>query len=95
MVETMKAAFHDNLKTLRWMSPASRLSAETKLEQMVELIGYPDSILNDTFLDQMYEGVSVKKDSYLLNTVAYSQFDRQRQMKLYFDVYDRLDTKKL
>ena len=91
MVKTMVSAFKDNLPTLKWMSEGSRQSASAKLDHMVQLVGYPDSILNDTFLDEMYEGVEVKRDTYLLNTVAYSQFDRQRQLRLYFDVYDRYD----
>ena len=85
----MVSAFKDNLPTLKWMSEGSRQSASAKLDHMVQLVGYPDSILNDTFLDEMYQGVEVKRDTYLLNTVAYSQFDRQRQLRLYFDVYDR------
>merc|ERR1719419_1379099 len=91
MVKTMKAAFRDNLQNLDWMSDVSRKAAETKLDEMVDLIGYPDSILNSTVLDQMYSGVTVKKDCYLLNTVAYSQFDRQRQSQLFFAQYNRSD----
>ena len=90
MVRSMKSAFRDNLDRLSWMSAKSKVSAQAKLDQMVDLIGYPEAILDPNFLDEMFEGFHVNKNaSYLRNTVAYSKFARLSKMQLYFTNYNR------
>ena len=53
--------------SLTWLSPASRNSAEAKLANMVDLIGYPKLVLNNTWLDAVYSDVDVSDDDYLVN----------------------------
>ena len=52
MVEAMQTAFKQNLEFIEWMSPQSAEAARAKLEHMVDLIGYPAFVLNNTWLDQ-------------------------------------------
>ena len=52
MVEAMQRAFKQNLEFIDWMSPQSAEAARAKLEHMVDLIGYPAFVLNNTWLDQ-------------------------------------------
>ena len=59
MVNTMKAAFKENLPHLEWMSNESLAAAETKLEQMVDLIGYPEFVLNSSWVDSIYADLSI------------------------------------
>ena len=59
MVETMKLAFKENLPNLDWMTNASRAAAEAKLEQMVDLIGYPNFVLNSTWVDSVYSDLTI------------------------------------
>ena len=54
MVNTMKSAFKENLPNLKWMSNVSLDAAESKLEQMVDLIGYPEFVLNTSWVDSIY-----------------------------------------
>ena len=59
MVDTMKAAFKENLPRLHWISNASLAAAESKLEEMVDLIGYPDFVLNSTWVDKIYSDLII------------------------------------
>ena len=59
MVSTMKSAFKENLPNLKWMSNVSLEAAESKLEQMVDLIGYPEFVLNSSWVDSIYADLIV------------------------------------
>jgi predicted metalloendopeptidase len=59
MVNTMKAAFKENLPRLEWMSNGSLAAAETKLDQMVDLIGYPEFVMNSSWVDSIYADLSI------------------------------------
>ena len=59
MVDTMKLAFKENLPNLDWMSNNSRAAAEAKLEQMIDLIGYPNFVLNSTWVDSVYSDLTI------------------------------------
>ena len=54
-------------RSLTWLSPSSLKSAEAKLANMVDLIGYPKLVLNTTWLDSVYSDVEVSDDDYLVN----------------------------
>ena len=64
MVNTMKAAFKENLPRLEWMSNGSLAAAEIKLEQMVDLIGYPEFVLNSSWVDSIYADLSITEGNY-------------------------------
>ena len=59
MVNTMKSAFKENLPNLNWMSNVSLEAAESKLEQMVDLIGYPEFVMNSSWVDSIYADLIV------------------------------------
>ena len=82
MVDTMKDAFSENLKKLTWMSENSQNAAQEKLSGMMDLIGYPEQVLNSTWLNKKYSEVEVTKD-YLMNIIAFQSHQRKEGMKLY------------
>ena len=47
----VKDSYKKNINTSKWMNEAHILRAEKKLGQMSVQIGYPNSILNNTWLD--------------------------------------------
>ena len=67
--------------SLTWLSPASRKSAEAKLANMVDLIGYPKLVLNNTWLDTVYSDVDVSDDDYLVNRIK-DILDRRVDLEL-------------
>ena len=82
MVDTMKEAFSTTLQTLPWMSEDSRTAALHKLANMMDLIGYPEQVLNSTWLNNKYADVEVTPD-YLMNIIAFQSFQRKEGMNLY------------
>jgi len=88
MVDTMKDAFSENLKKLKWMTENSQTAAQEKLSGMMDLIGYPDQVLNSTWLNKKYSEVEVTKD-YLMNIIAFQSHQRKEGMKLYTKPYER------
>ena len=82
MVDSMKDAFSTNLNKLPWMSENSRAAAGEKLGGMMDLIGYPDHVLNSTWLNKQYEEVEVSQD-YLMNIIAFQSYKRNEGMRLY------------
>eukprot|EP00090_Calanus_glacialis_P001950 TRINITY_DN11456_c0_g1_i3.p1 TRINITY_DN11456_c0_g1~~TRINITY_DN11456_c0_g1_i3.p1 ORF type:complete len:946 (-),score=146.68 TRINITY_DN11456_c0_g1_i3:85-2922(-) len=88
MVDTMKDAFSENLKKLTWMTENSQNAAQEKLSGMMDLIGYPEQVLNSTWLNKKYSEVEVTKD-YLMNIIAFQSHQRKEGMKLYTKPYER------
>ena len=82
MVDTMKEAFSENLEKLSWMSEKSQTAAQEKLSGMMDLIGYPEQVLNSTWLNKKYAEVEVT-DDYLMNIVAFQSHKRKEGMNLY------------
>jgi putative endopeptidase len=68
MVQNLKAVLREDLKTLPWMSAATRQKAIEKLDAMHEKIGYPDKWRD-------YSGLHIDKTSYAGNVLRARQFD--------------------
>ena len=82
MVDSMKDAFSNNLEKLPWMSQSSRENAAEKIGGMMDLIGYPEHVLNSTWLNRQYEEVDVSPD-YLMNIIAFQSYKRKEGMRLF------------
>ncbi len=72
MVERIRDALRDDLRTLAWMSPATRAAAIEKLRQMELRIGYPDHWRD-------YSGLKIDRGPYVLNVLRAREFEQQRQ----------------
>lgn len=68
LVLNLKKAMKIRIENLAWMSSATKLEALEKLNAMNFKIGYPD-IWKD------YSGISITKNSYLLNVLEASKFN--------------------
>ena len=54
----------------------------------MDLIGYPEQVLNSTWLNKKYAEVEVTQD-YLMNIIAFQSHQRKEGMKLYTKPYER------
>jgi putative endopeptidase len=72
LVDNLKAVFRDRLKTVDWMTDATRAKALAKFARFTQKIGYPDK-----FRD--YSPVQIRRDDYLGNVRRAEVFDRHRQ----------------
>lgn len=51
MIERIRRSFIANFPNVEWMDDETRHLAEDKIKSVIELIGYPEFILNDTELN--------------------------------------------
>jgi putative endopeptidase len=84
MVERIRAALKTDLETLAWMTPATRLAAARKLEQMQLRIGYPDR-------PRDYSGLQIDRGPYLGNMMRAREFEQRRQFGKIGKPVDRSD----
>jgi putative endopeptidase len=73
LVKNMEAVLHDDLRTLAWMTPATRQRAIAKLDLFANKIGYPDKWRD-------YSALTVKHGPYVTNLLAADAFDVARRI---------------
>lgn len=69
----IKQALREDLKTLKWMTPATRKAALKKLELMKERVGYPDKWWD-------YSTLQIDRGPYVLNVIRASEFLVKRDL---------------
>ncbi|HET7675851.1 MAG TPA: M13 family metallopeptidase, partial [Gammaproteobacteria bacterium] len=73
ILHNIRNALKTDLKTLAWMTPATRKAAIKKLSMMGERIGYPDKWRD-------YSKLDIKRGPYVDNVVAGNVFLNQRDL---------------
>ena len=73
LVENLKAVYRDRLRTVPWMTEATRQKALAKFDRFTQKIGHPDK-----FRD--YSSVVVRPDDYLGNVRRASLFESKREL---------------
>lgn len=71
MVKNLEAALADDIRTLPWMSEATRQQALIKLKAINNKIGYPDKWRD-------YSTLEISRDSYVGNVFRADQFEFRR-----------------
>lgn len=59
MVKDIRSVFTEIIDELEWMDDETRLRAKEKAAAMTTHIAYPDELLDDKKLTDLYENVSV------------------------------------
>ncbi|CAN7987474.1 unnamed protein product, partial [Ixodes pacificus] len=57
LVDVLNSTFGEMLENNTWMDNNTREEALKKLQKMIDKIGYPDWMLNDTYLNELYKYV--------------------------------------
>ena len=73
MVNNIRAALHERLSQLTWMSAATKAKAYTKLAAIVNKIGYPDKW-------RSYDGLEIVSQPYAVNTLHAASFETRRNL---------------
>jgi len=71
--KNIRTALHENLSTLKWMSPETRKAALHKLDLMEERIGYPSKWWD-------YSSLKIDRGPYVLNIIRAYKFLIQRDL---------------
>eukprot|EP00057_Strongylocentrotus_purpuratus_P020956 XP_011675430.1 PREDICTED: endothelin-converting enzyme 1 [Strongylocentrotus purpuratus] len=89
MVDEVKSAFKRNLPDLPWMDEDTRVAAKQKANAIIDLIGFPDYILNPEKLDASYAELELNSSEYFMNNIRVLQFHVKRQLQQLRKTVDR------
>jgi len=73
MVNDIEAAMDQDIDTLDWMSPATKVKAKEKLHAVADKIGYPDHWRD-------YSTLTIVRDDAYGNTMRATEFEARRQL---------------
>jgi putative endopeptidase len=73
MVHAIETAMHDDIETVKWMTPATKEQAIVKLKGIEDKIGYPSHWRD-------YSSVKITRDSFLGNVEQASSFEFEREI---------------
>ena len=66
MISYMKRAFRDILDNdVDWMDDETKQGAYDKLDNMIEMLGYPDEMVDFDEMSRVHEGLEVLPGKYL------------------------------
>ena len=74
LVDDLFEAYEARLKSLDWMSPATKKKALKKLRAMNRKIGYPTKW-------KSYKGLEIRPDDYAGNAMRSARFEHRREMR--------------
>src|SRR5215831_3007209 len=84
MINNLKAALADRIKTLDWMDEPTKQAALKKLAAMNVKIGYPDKWRD-------YSLLKIDRDSYISNAMRAANFEVNRELKKIGKPVDRTE----
>ena len=73
LIKALETAMAEDLKTLPWMSEATKVEARKKLDAIADKVGYPDKWKD-------YSSVQVKRDDLVGNVENAQNFERKRNL---------------
>ncbi|XP_025829399.1 neprilysin-2 [Agrilus planipennis] len=74
MVTFLKQEFINILKTIDWMDDESRNAALEKALTITEHIAYPDELLDDKKLEELFSGLEIYEDQFLKSSLNIALF---------------------
>lgn len=89
MIGNLQNSFSEILTELQWMDEETRLVARQKAEEMRDMIGYPDKILNDTELNEEYKEIEYVPDDFLGNVFMSMKGDSIENLKTLRESVDK------
>ncbi len=84
MVENLREAFRERIKTRQWMSDATKSKALSKLDAFGVKIGYPDKWRD-------YTGLDIDRGSFVLNVMRADAFEFKRRLDKIGQPVDRTE----
>jgi len=84
LVKALETAMAADLKTLPWMSDATKVEARKKLDAIADKIGYPNKWTD-------YAPLEIKRDDYLGNEERAGNFERKRNLAKFGKPVDKTE----
>ncbi|CAK9301444.1 unnamed protein product [Gordionus sp. m RMFG-2023] len=67
MVDLIKVAYKERLKNLDWMDELTKIKSMEKVDSLKSKIGYPEYVVDPVELDQDYQGLDMRGDTFFKN----------------------------
>ncbi|XP_034989036.2 endothelin-converting enzyme 2 [Zootoca vivipara] len=74
MIAEIRTVFEESLDHLDWMDEKTKQAAKEKADSIYDMIGFPEFILDDKELDDVYDGYEVSEDSFFQNMLNFYNF---------------------
>ncbi|KAI9104126.1 hypothetical protein DFS34DRAFT_691546 [Phlyctochytrium arcticum] len=74
LVDNLISSFGGRLKNLDWMDAKTKEAAIAKLDNMIEIVGYPDWLADAETVSKYYESVTFQSKKYFENAVQAQVF---------------------
>merc|ERR1719348_878215 len=74
MVRDIRKEMEIILNDVDWMDPLTRARAQDKLRTMKEYIGYPEEIMQEHLLEELYQDLEVSPKDHFHNGIRMSKW---------------------
>ncbi|XP_069936671.1 neprilysin-4 [Cherax quadricarinatus] len=74
MISLIRDSFKDALEEAHWMNQETRSVAQEKVDTIIKNVGYPEYLLNNTYMDTIYSELSFNPDTHFENVIKMLQF---------------------
>ncbi|ALC49112.1 Nep3 [Drosophila busckii] len=81
MIGEIREAFKYNLQNLSWVDKQTRELAIDKANEISDMIGFPDYILNAAELDKKYADLNITANAYFENNIQVSIYNLKANLK--------------
>ncbi|KAJ8916510.1 hypothetical protein NQ315_000152 [Exocentrus adspersus] len=81
MINNVRNAFKKNFNNLKWMDEETRKVANDKADAISDMIGYPEFIRDTNQLDERFENLLVRNNTYFENNININYFNLKKMLE--------------
>lgn len=89
MVADLRKAFLNMIISNRWMTVETKENARAKLDAMETKVGYPNYLMDDAMLNEVYKDIPSESHKYMETMIASLKFKMTQKLKSIEDGIDR------
>ncbi|KAF2358794.1 Peptidase M13 N-terminal domain [Trinorchestia longiramus] len=78
MISLIRQAFGKRVNEADWMLPETRQTASDKVSSIVWNVGYPEDLLNDTYMNEKFANLQFSRDSHFSNVLRMLRYHWQQ-----------------
>lgn len=81
MINNVRNAFKRNFNNLKWMDEPTRVLAIDKADSISDMIGYPEFIKDINHLDERFENLTLRPDTYFENNININLYNLKKNLE--------------
>ena len=79
---------------INFISLGTKVKAHTKLQSIKDYIGYPQELLNNTLIEDLYDGIEVTNNTFYQNSINMGKWSIKYSWSKLRDQIDKTDWKR-